>query len=61
MMSSVESRALLNEDLPWGLRRVIPVDIATDTTTQWHYYVAMLACDEDDELDASGPGPDGTR
>ena len=48
-MSGVESRTLLNEDLPALLGTVYPVAIAADATSKRHYYVAMLASDGREE------------
>eukprot|EP00585_Thalassiosira_rotula_P011336 CAMPEP_0196133664 /NCGR_PEP_ID=MMETSP0910-20130528/2793_1 /TAXON_ID=49265 /ORGANISM="Thalassiosira rotula, Strain GSO102" /LENGTH=1170 /DNA_ID=CAMNT_0041393411 /DNA_START=157 /DNA_END=3669 /DNA_ORIENTATION=+ len=44
--SGVESRALLNEDLPSALESVYPVGLAGDPTSKTHYYVVLLASDD---------------
>eukprot|EP00584_Thalassiosira_punctigera_P016390 CAMPEP_0172576764 /NCGR_PEP_ID=MMETSP1067-20121228/137890_1 /TAXON_ID=265564 ORGANISM="Thalassiosira punctigera, Strain Tpunct2005C2" /NCGR_SAMPLE_ID=MMETSP1067 /ASSEMBLY_ACC=CAM_ASM_000444 /LENGTH=644 /DNA_ID=CAMNT_0013369441 /DNA_START=153 /DNA_END=2084 /DNA_ORIENTATION=- len=46
--SGVESRALLNEDLPASLTTVYPVALAADPTSKRHYYVLLLASDDPD-------------
>lgn len=45
--SGVESRALLNDHVPDDMENIYPVALVADSTTKKHYYVAMLASDND--------------